>query len=76
MEDREMSRQERREAAKLNRNVLMSVFAKAFGRGGLKAAQNELLELRRECPQHGSQYEMAFRETLRIAKKGANPVMV
>jgi len=44
-----MSRQERREAAKLNR---------------------------RECPQHGSQYEMAFRETLRIAKKGANPVMV
>lgn len=70
-----MSRQERREAAKKDRNALVPVFIQAFGQGGLRAAQNKLMELKRQCPQRGSQFEMAFHETVRVARKGANPVM-
>ena len=70
-----MSRQDRQEAARKDRNALVPVFAKAFSQGGLKAAQNELMLLKKSCPQRGSQYEMAFHETLRVARKGTNPVM-
>lgn len=70
-----MSRQERQEQACKDRKALVPLFAQAFGQDGLKAAQNELFRLKRSCPQRGSQYEMAFRETLEIAKKGTHPVV-
>jgi len=70
-----MSRQDRQEAARKDRNALIPVFAQAFSQGGLKAAQNELILLKRSCPQRGSQYELAFHETCRIARKGSSPVL-
>jgi len=70
-----MSRRERHERAQKDQNALVPTFIQAFTQGGLRGAQNELLLLKRSCPQRGSVYENAFHEMLRIARKGNRPVI-
>ena len=70
-----MSRRERHEIAHAERSQLVKVFVRAFSSGGLKEAQNTLLTLKHECPQKGSQFEMAFRDTVYVAQRGSTPIL-